>query len=104
MTKMSAIATCWMFLLSSHWLTSSRDSPFVKLISSVGKRLYVNALTESERLNDTEYRSETCSEGELTVFRLERTELLNNGFSGLILRAITKTHVVISNYRNNENK
>ena len=32
--------------------------PCAKWISTVGKRLYVNALTESERLNDTEYRSE----------------------------------------------
>ena len=61
-----------MFLLSSHWLTSSRDPPRAKLISSVGKRLYVNVLTGSEHLNDTEYRSETCSEAELIVVRLSR--------------------------------
>ena len=59
MTNTSAIASSWMFFLSSYWLTSSRDPACAKLISSVGKRLYVNALTESERLNDTEYRSET---------------------------------------------
>ena len=64
---MSAIAFSWMFLLSSYGLTSSRDPPCAKLISSVGKRLYVNALTESERLNDSEYRSETCFEAELIV-------------------------------------
>ena len=29
--------------------------------------MYVNALTESERLNHSEYRSETCSEAELIV-------------------------------------
>ena len=63
-----------MFLLSSHWLTSSRAPPCAKWISTVGKRLYVNALTESERLNDTEYRSETCSEAKLIVVRPERTE------------------------------
>ena len=56
-----------MFLLSSHWLTSSRAPPCAKWISTVGKRLYVNALTEPERLNDTEYRSETCSEANLIV-------------------------------------
>ena len=49
----------WMFLLSSHWLTSSRAPPCAKWISTVGKRLSVNALTESEHLNDTEYRSES---------------------------------------------
>ena len=59
----------WIFLLSSHWLTSSRAHPCAKWISTVGKRLYVNALTESERLNDTEYRSETCSEAKLIVVR-----------------------------------
>ena len=53
--------------MCSNWLTSSRNPPYVKLISSVGKRLYVNALTESERLNDSEYRSETCSEAELII-------------------------------------
>ena len=74
MTKTSAIASSWVFLLSSHWLTSSRDPPCAKLISSVGKRSYVNAQTESERLNDTEYRSETCSEAELIVVRPERTD------------------------------
>ena len=60
-----------MFLLSSLWLTRSRDPPCAKLIRSVGKHLYVDALTESERLNDNEYRSETCSEAELIVFRPE---------------------------------
>ena len=73
MTNTSAIASSWMFLLSSHWLTSSRDPPCAKLISTVGKHLYVNALTESERLNDTECRSETCPETELIVVRPERT-------------------------------
>ena len=43
----------WRSYASSHWLTSSLDPPCAKLISSVGKRLYFNALTESERLNDT---------------------------------------------------
>ena len=38
--------------------------------------MYVNVLTESERLNDTEYRSETCSEAKLIVVRPERTEPL----------------------------
>ena len=40
---------------SFYWPTSSRDAPCAKLISSVGKCLYVNVLTESERLNDSEY-------------------------------------------------
>ena len=66
MTKTSAIASFWLCLLSSHWLTSSRDPPCANLISSVGKRLYGNALTESERLN------ETCSEAELIVVCPER--------------------------------
>ena len=52
------------------------DPQCAKLISPVGKRLYVNALTESERLNDTEYRSETCSEAELIVVRSEQNEPL----------------------------
>ena len=65
----STIASSWMFLLSFHWLTSSRDPTCAKLISSVGKRLFVNALTESEHLNDTEYRSETSHELELIVVR-----------------------------------
>ena len=56
-----------MFLLCSHWL------PSVCNIDQFS-RLYVNALTESERLNDSEYRSETCSEAELIVVRPERTE------------------------------
>ena len=59
----------WMFLLSSHWLSSSRAPPWIR---TVAKRLHVNALTESERLNDTEYRSETCSEARLIVVRPER--------------------------------
>ena len=50
---LSAIKTfSLMFLLSSHWLTSSRDPQCAKLISVDGRCLYVNALTESERLND----------------------------------------------------
>ena len=61
-----------MFLFSLHWLTSSRAPPCAKWISTVGKRLYVNALTESERLNDTEFLSETCSEAKLIVVRPER--------------------------------
>ena len=68
-----------MFLLSSHWLTSSHAPTCAKWISTVGKRLYVNALTESKRLNDTEYRSETCSEAKLIVVRLRfgpRTHIL----------------------------
>ena len=72
----------WMFLLSSHWLTSSRAPPCAKWISTVGKRLYINALTESERLNDTDYRSETCSEAKLIVVRPERTEPLRGSVLG----------------------
>ena len=34
--------------------------------------MYVNALTESERLNDTEYRSKTCSKAKLIAVRPER--------------------------------
>ena len=49
-----------------------------KIDQSVGKCLYFNALTESERLNDSEYRSETCSEAELIVVRPERTEPLRH--------------------------
>ena len=63
----------WMILLSSQLLTSSCAAPCAKWISTVGKGLYVNALTESERLNVTEYRSETCSGAKLTVVRPERT-------------------------------
>ena len=74
MTKSSAIASSLDVLMSSHWLTSSRAPPCAKWIGTVGKRLYVNALTESERLNDTEYRSEACSEAKLIVVRPERTE------------------------------
>ena len=75
----NAVSHCillsWMFLLSSHLLTSSRDTPCAKLIISVGTRLYVNALTESECLNDREYRSETFSEAELIVVRPEQIDL-----------------------------
>ena len=71
-----------MFLLSSHWLTSSRAPPCAKWISTVGKRLYVNALIESERLNDTEYRSEICSEAKLIVVRPERTEPFRSSVLG----------------------
>ena len=73
MTNSSLLQALWMFLLSTHWLTSSRALLCAKWISTVSKRLYVNALTESERLNDTEYKSETCSEAELIVVRPERT-------------------------------
>ena len=71
------VGHCKLFglFLSSHWLTSSRASPCAKWISTVGER-HVNASTESERLNDTEYRSETCSESKLIVVSLERTEPL----------------------------
>ena len=84
MTKESRgpLQALWMFLLSSPWLTSSRAPPCAKWISTVGKRLYVNALTESERLNDTEYRSETCSEAKLIVIRPERTEPLRGSVLG----------------------
>ena len=80
--KVSAIANSLDVLVNSHWLTSSRAPPFAKWISTVGKRLYVNALTESERLNDTEYRSETCSEAKLIVVRPERTEPLRSSVLG----------------------
>ena len=65
----------WMFFffLRSHRLTSSRYPPCAKLINSVGKCLYVNALAESERLIDSECRSYTFSETELIVIRPERT-------------------------------
>ena len=68
------------FLLSSHWLTSSRVPPCEKWISTVGKRLYVNALTESERLNDTEYRSDTYSEAKLIVVRPDRGSVLRRTY------------------------
>ena len=74
MTKSSAIASSLDVFVEfslAHFVTCPS---MCKWISTVGKRLYVNALTESERLNDTEYRSETCSEAKLIVVRPERTE------------------------------
>ena len=83
-----------MFLLISHWLTSSCAPPCAKWISTVGKRLYVNALTESECLNDTEYRSETCSEAKLVVVRPERTEPLCSSVLGRTydIKTLTVNH------------
>ena len=71
--------------------------PMCKIDQSVGKCLYFNALTESERLNDSKNRSETCSEAELIVVRPERNELLRGPVLG-------RTHYVFLSFQSVKHK